>query len=580
MPKKRAKLPLSKTHPKLAKQAYEWDAKEFQSSYSKKLNWKCSKGHVWDATIRNRINNQNCPYCSSHRILQGFNDLQTTHPDLASEADGWDPKAVISEGNRNFSWQCKIGHKYQNSISNRKQGQGCPFCIGKRVLVGFNDLKTLHPGIAREANGWNPGQVTSGSGKRVSWRCIEGHTWLTTIAARVSQGTACPYCSNYKTLAGYNDLATTHPEIAKSAFEWDPTTLGAGSGKRVAWICNRGHVTHATVESRAKNKKDCAYCSNRKVLKGFNDLGTTFPEIARQSHGWNPQTLTAGSNKKVEWICKKGHIWKQTPVSRTQGSGCPYCAGFYSWPGFNDLATLNKEIAAQADGWDPSTIGSGSGEKKKWKCELGHTWEARVNNRAGRNIGCPYCSGNLVWVGFNDLATTHPELAKEADGWDPRTIVAGHNSKKSWKCEFGHKWKSVVSSRATGVGCPTCSIGGFDPNKNGWLYLMEHKMLGYLQIGITNFPDDRLKIHHRDGWELLDLRGPMKGYAISDWETSILKMLRTKSGQMGPPKKGLNQRMVLESLTFVGTEMWVKNSFPVKTIKELMRLTEEFEEDK
>ena len=79
---------------------------------------------------------------------------------------------------------------------------------------------------------------------------------------------------------------------------------------------------------------------------------------------------------------------------------------------------------------------------------------------------------------------------------------------------------------------------------------------------------------------LTNLRGPMKGYAISDWETSILKMLRTKSGQMGPPKKGLNQRMVLESLTFVGTEMWVKNSFPVKTIKELMRLTEEFEENK
>lgn len=29
---------------------------------------------------------------------------------------------------------------------------------------------------------------------------------------------------------------------------------------------------------------------------------------------------------------------------------------------------------------------------------------------------------NKVLRGFNDLATTHPEIAKEADGWDPTTV--------------------------------------------------------------------------------------------------------------------------------------------------------------
>ena len=33
-----------------------------------------------------------------------------------------------------------------------------------------------------------------------------------------------------------------------------------------------------------------------------------------------------------------------------------------------------------------------------------------------------------------------------------------------------------------------------------------------------------------------------------------------------------------KSIGFVGTEMWLKSSYPVKSIKELMRLTEEFEE--
>ena len=30
-------------------------------------------------------------------------------------------------------------------------------------------------------------------------------------------------------------------------------------------------------------------------------------------------------------------------------------------------------------------------------------------------------------VGINDLATLHPEIASEADGWDPKTITPGSN---------------------------------------------------------------------------------------------------------------------------------------------------------
>jgi hypothetical protein len=589
------------THPDLAAQAVGWDPSSVKQSYSLKLNWKCSLGHIWDTTIRHRLRNQNCPYCSSHRILQGFNDLGTSHPDLAKEADGWDPREVISAGHRKYNWKCKLGHTWQTSISNRKQGQGCPYCMGKRVLKGFNDLKTLRPEIALEADGWDPEDFTIGSGKKVSWRCKQGHSWNALIAQRVAQKTLCPYCSNYKTLPGYNDLATTHPEIAKQAHGWDPTTLVAGSGKKVSWKCSLGHITLATVESRAKKQNSCAVCMNVVVLAGFNDIATTFPEIASQAYGWNPQTLTAGSSKQVEWICSKGHIWKQTPITRTQGSGCPYCAGFYSWAGFNDLKTLNPAIADQADGWDPSTIGFGSGKKMKWKCKQGHTWESRVNNRAGdRDIGCPYCSGNQVWVGFNDLQTTHPELAKEAGGWDPKTITAGHNSKKSWVCNLGHTWKAMVSSRAfghhgcpycsgnlawagfndlltsdpelaseafgwdpstvtvssnkkvkwkcieghtwttsvahrtVGRGCPTCAKYGFDPNLDGFFYFLRQPDWEMFQVGITNFPDQRIGKHQKSGWQVIEIRGPIEGQVSRDLETDILRMLKARGAKLSP----------------------------------------------
>ena len=36
---------------------------------------------------------------------------------------------------------------------------------------------------------------------------------------RAAEGLGCPYCSGRKVLAGYNDLATTHPDIAAM---WHP----------------------------------------------------------------------------------------------------------------------------------------------------------------------------------------------------------------------------------------------------------------------------------------------------------------------------------------------------------------------
>ena len=92
--------------------------------------------------------------------------------------------------------------------------------------------------------------------------------------------------------------------------------------------------------------------------------------------------------------------------------------------GINDLATLHPELAKEADGWDPSQVIAGTGKKLPWKCKEGHTWIATGYNRINGK-GCPYCANRKAWSGFNDLATLYPELAKEADGWDPRTIIPG-----------------------------------------------------------------------------------------------------------------------------------------------------------
>ena len=57
-------------------------------------------------------------------------------------------------------------------------------------------------------------------------------------------------------------------------------------------------------------------------------------------------TLTLGSNKKIWWICSKGHEWETSIAKRTiRNNNCPYCSNQRIFKGYNDLATINPNLA-------------------------------------------------------------------------------------------------------------------------------------------------------------------------------------------------------------------------------------------
>ena len=185
---------------------------------------------------------------------------------------------------------------------------------------------------------------------------------------------------------------------------------------------------------------------------------------------------------------------------------------------------------------------------------------------------CLVCSNREVLIGFNDLRTTHPDIANQASGWDPRTKTGESHSKVKWVCSNSHNWEAVINSRTRGRGCPSCAETGFDPNSDGYLYFLSHPTWEMFQIGITNNPDKRLGQHKKLGWEVLQIRGPMDGHLTQNWETSILRMLKAKSADLS------NSKIAGK---FDGySEAWSKSTFEAKSIKELMKLAEEFEEVK
>lgn len=344
-----------------------------------------------------------------------------------------------------------------------------------KLIPGQNDLSTTHPELTKQwhptKNLLTPQQITAGSTKKIWWQCEHGHEWEAVCYSRVA-GNGCPICSGRQTLPGYNDLVTTMPDLAA---QWHPIKNGEltpqnvtnNSHKKVWWLGECKHEWEAPVSERVRGR-GCPVCKSKKVVVGINDLATVYPNIALQWHNElnekAPTQVLPQSNKIVWWRCNQGHEYQTSPAHRIRkGAGCPICSNKQILVGYNDLATTHPKLATE---WHPTknaltpqevTIGS---DKKVWRtCSKGHEWEALIYSR--QHSGCPFCSGNKAWRGFNDLATTHPKLSAE---WHPTRnekltaydITAGSNHKVWWLGQCGHEWMAEIFSRTTGCGCPIC----------------------------------------------------------------------------------------------------------------------------
>lgn len=292
-----------------------------------------------------------------------------------------------------------------------------------------NSFAAAHPELVCEWSEKNlplmPDKITYGSNKIVWWKANCGHEWQTSVKSR-SAGEKCPICSGARVVEGINDLATLKPELAR---QWSkknklkPTQVSLGSHKKVIWKCKHGHEWEASVKSRAVNGTGCPYCSHNKILAGFNDLASQYPEIAAEwserNHPLEPTMVTAFANRKVWWKCSKGHEWNTLISTRSGGSKCPYCSGILLLKGFNDFATMHPSFAEE---WSernlpltPDMVNEKSRKNVCWKCKVcGFEWKSLVQSRVKGTV-CPVCADRAVLTGYNDLATTDTYLLQE---WD------------------------------------------------------------------------------------------------------------------------------------------------------------------
>jgi hypothetical protein len=181
----------------------------------------------------------------------------------------------------------------------------------------------------------------------------------------------------------------------------------------------------------------------------------------------NPLSVGLSSLINRWWICEKKHEWEDSPVIRSKGNKCPYCANKKIGYG-NDLESQNPLLLTQ---WNyhkndikPSEVYAKSNKEVWWTCEKKHDFKASISSRCNMKVlTCPTCKNGESHTVKNNLAEIHPKLLLE---WDYKKNkmkpdeISAKSLKKVWfTCleHDTHSYSRTITSKLSFIGkCPTC----------------------------------------------------------------------------------------------------------------------------
>jgi hypothetical protein len=358
-----------------------------------------------------------------------------------------------------------------------------------------------------EALGISPYQISTGSEKKVWWRCNAKHHLYPRNIDREAKGKPqCPTCKkdNQKYLSDYPELLK---EFAYDLNDVSPEELTAGSDIPVQWRCiQHEHVWQNSPYHRIKEQSKCPYCLNRKTLQGFNDLLTMNPPYLKNwdydkndKDGILACNYNLGSQHKAWWICDKGHHTydlissvmdrKKTPCSECQKEIKRASAEASAENKIQKETKAKKRTDAKirqesiilenqkrkmsivdsvVQFWDYDE-NQKRGSKFEdialnrvycWKCSNGHKWKKDLSHMLS-NPECPKC-----FIEENSISRKFPNLADIYNvemnrGIPPEKCLAVSAKYYWWTCQRGHTYIATLDNVATHkeTGCMYCDKG-------------------------------------------------------------------------------------------------------------------------
>lgn len=290
-------------------------------------------------------------------------------------------------------------------------------------------------------------------------------------------------------VAGINDLATTHPQLAE---EWHPSRNGDlsprevsyGMAKKVWWICPEGHEYQADILHRSSGTS-CPVCNSGRqtsfaeqavfyyIKKVFPDAINHYKDIFDKSMeldiyipsirlaieydgmAWHKADKIEREKRKYR-ICQKNGIrllrLKEFISEEDRDTADEYLS-LGDRPMY-EHKYLQQTIRFLLDRIDPET--------NMWTRRDPSAIHSKISidiKRDEREI-----RSYMTRLKKGSLAECFPELAKE---WHPTKNgaltpdkVKPHSDIMAWWCcpKCGNEYPSSIGKRSYGTGCPRCGI--------------------------------------------------------------------------------------------------------------------------
>ena len=362
----------------------------------------------------------------------------------------------------------------------------------KKIIKGENDLETLSPDVAAEwdydKNQKHPTEYRWKSNEFAFWKCRKcGYSYKAKINNRTN-GRGCPCCAGKHVVAGINDLATTHPQVAD---EWHPTKNGEltpkmvtfGRAKKVWWLCPKGHEYQATILHRSSGT-NCPKCNSGRqtsfaeqavffyVKKVFPDAINRYTEIfdnrmeldiyipsirlgiEYDGMAWHKKERFQKELEKYQ-ICQEKNI-KLLRLKEKVNVGDELTADYLlSMKGaLYEHKNLEQTLRYLLDKIDPQT--------NAWTRKDPRALHSAVDINLKRDeMEIRSYMTDIKKGAFGEL---FPGIAKEwhpEKNWPltPNAVLPYSDIKVYWVCSTcQHEYQATIGHRSLGTGCPKCGI--------------------------------------------------------------------------------------------------------------------------
>ena len=268
---------LADKHPEIAKQwASDLNAplspEHFRPQANKKVWWRCENGHTWKTTPNIRVfRGTGCPSCPRQVVLAPADkNLAVANPRLANE---WHaekngelrPADVWPNSNQKVWWQCSKEHEWPATVASRATGSGCPYCYG-RYATKENNLASKYRELLAEWDAernadLDPSEFTPHVGKKVWWRCMQGHGWQATIYNRTRNKSGCPDCARSANRKyGIEDINAIANKRGGKCLSDKYTNCRI----KLRFCCKEGHIWETRADAILYTNKWCPVCGRKR----------------------------------------------------------------------------------------------------------------------------------------------------------------------------------------------------------------------------------------------------------------------------------------------------------------------------